>query len=152
MSLAFPGGCPQRHVPSGTGAAPALPPEPAPTAPQSPEGTSDRARAHCHPPAGEGPGKHGEHQKHPGWHHRAHRAQPRAPCAHGAAPAGPCSSGLLLIQTRSWCVPRAEATEGPPSIVPVPSPAPTAFLSPAQPRAWKPPPEPGLPLSPSIPN
>lgn len=27
MSLAFPGGCPQRHVPSGTGAAPALSPQ-----------------------------------------------------------------------------------------------------------------------------
>lgn len=170
MPLAFPGGCPQRHVPSGTGAAPALSPQPGDLAPMG-IGMGDRAlsapgrRETLRPAPRTGKLRGRALSKHP-WCHQRGRG-PRPPAWHslrsGCSPRRAAGAWIWsLFVTRSCChpapaatlcVPRAEAIEGTPNTTlqragsSVPIAAPIALLPAAQP-----PPEPGLPLSPSIPN
>lgn len=139
MSLAFPGG---RHVASGTGAAPALSPQPGSAI--SPE---NRPRWHPEPGGGERQAvvtprperdppscpAHGETEARRG---RALTEQPgrhrhRAPSAGDGAPGGIWSpAAATRTRCQPWCVPPAEGSPG--STVPIPS----ASLPAAQPRAW----------------
>lgn len=130
MSLAFPGG---RHVASGTGAAPALSPQPGSAI--SPE---NRPRWHPEPGGGERQAvvtprperdppscpAHGETEARRG---RALTEQPgrhrhRAPSAGDGAPGGIWSpAAATRTRCQPCCVPPAEATEGP-QAAPSPSP------------------------------
>lgn len=129
MSLAFPGG---RHVASGTGAAPALSPQPGSAI--SPE---NRPRWHPEPRGGERQAivtprperdppscpAHGETEARRG---RALTEQPgrhrhRAPSARIAAPGGIWSpAAATRTRCQPWCVPPAEGS--PSSTVPIPAP------------------------------